>query len=346
MEEKQYYDGTKILSLKDINGNKPEVYVVEGNRIGGKTTFFYHWRIKKFIKKKEKTLWLYRFQSDIDDCADKIFKELKGIWYQNYDMDFKKFSGGRYANLYLNGEHNGYALPLNSSDAIKNMSHVFTDVDCMLFDEFQPESGKYCAGEIRKFNSVHSSIARGQGKQIRHVPVVLIANTVSLLNPYYVALGLSTRIQSKTKYLRGNGYVFERAIVESAKKAQSESAFNQAFSSDSYNAYAQEGVYLLDKARGIKKLKGRRRYLATIYYGDGGFSVCYGEEDGLLYLCGSCDQSFPLKISLCPRDMENNTRLKSMYKRHIDVWRTFFEMGRMRFEGLLEKECAMDLLSY
>ena len=36
----QYYDGTKLLSLMDINGNKPEIYICTTNRTGGKTTYF------------------------------------------------------------------------------------------------------------------------------------------------------------------------------------------------------------------------------------------------------------------------------------------------------------------
>ena len=32
MENKTYYDGTKLLSLKDINGNTPELYICTSNR--------------------------------------------------------------------------------------------------------------------------------------------------------------------------------------------------------------------------------------------------------------------------------------------------------------------------
>ena len=35
-----YYDGTKLLSLPDANGNKPEIVVCVSNRSAGKTTFF------------------------------------------------------------------------------------------------------------------------------------------------------------------------------------------------------------------------------------------------------------------------------------------------------------------
>ena len=36
----KYYDGTKLLSMLDLNGNKPEIYMCTTNRTGGKTTYF------------------------------------------------------------------------------------------------------------------------------------------------------------------------------------------------------------------------------------------------------------------------------------------------------------------
>lgn len=35
-----YYDGTKLLSMKDLNGREPELFMVTTNRTGGKTTWF------------------------------------------------------------------------------------------------------------------------------------------------------------------------------------------------------------------------------------------------------------------------------------------------------------------
>ena len=45
-----YYDGTKLLSLKDINGNVPEIYICTTNRTGGKTTYFGRLVVISFFK--------------------------------------------------------------------------------------------------------------------------------------------------------------------------------------------------------------------------------------------------------------------------------------------------------
>ena len=52
--KQEYYDGTKLLSLSDINGDKPELYLCTTNRTGGKTTYFGRYCVNRFIKHGEK----------------------------------------------------------------------------------------------------------------------------------------------------------------------------------------------------------------------------------------------------------------------------------------------------
>ena len=52
-----YYDGTKLLSLSDIDGNKPEIYMVTTNRTGGKTTYFGRMFINAFKKGAKNSLY-------------------------------------------------------------------------------------------------------------------------------------------------------------------------------------------------------------------------------------------------------------------------------------------------
>ena len=50
----EYYDGTKLLSLLDLDKRKPEIYMVTTNKTGGKTTYFSRLLVNRFIKKKDK----------------------------------------------------------------------------------------------------------------------------------------------------------------------------------------------------------------------------------------------------------------------------------------------------
>ena len=56
-----YYDGTKLLSMKDLNGKTPELYLCTTNRTGGKTTYFGRLVVNRFIKHGKKFALLYRY---------------------------------------------------------------------------------------------------------------------------------------------------------------------------------------------------------------------------------------------------------------------------------------------
>ena len=45
-----YYDGTKLLSMKDLNGETPEIFICTANRTAGKTTYFGRLLVNRFKK--------------------------------------------------------------------------------------------------------------------------------------------------------------------------------------------------------------------------------------------------------------------------------------------------------
>ena len=71
-----FYDGTKLLSLSDINGNKPEIYICTSNRSAGKTTYFGRYCVNRWIKYGEKFCLIYRYNYELDDCAEKFYKDI------------------------------------------------------------------------------------------------------------------------------------------------------------------------------------------------------------------------------------------------------------------------------
>ena len=155
------YDGTKLLSMLDICGNKPEIYMCTTNRTGGKTTYFGRLCINRFLDKNEKFGLLYRYNYELDDIADKFYKDLGSLFFPSYTMASKRRAKGTFQELFLNEKSCGYALSLNNADQIKKYSHLFSDIQRMIFDEFQSETNHYCDNETKKFISIHTSIARG-----------------------------------------------------------------------------------------------------------------------------------------------------------------------------------------
>ena len=341
-----YYDGTKLLSMTDIEGNKPELFLCTTNRTGGKTTWFTRFLIKKFLEKAGKFAVLYRFNYELDDCADKIFKDVQGLFFPNYQMKAEKRGRGAYAELFLNEKSCGYALTLNAADQIKKYSHLLCDTERMFMDEFQSETNNYCKGELSKFISIHTSLARGQGEQTKYLPVYMAANPVSLLNPYYVGLNVCSRLTDKARFVRGRGYVIEQGFVESASEAQKESGFNKAFSDNKYVAYAHENVYLNDSKTFIEKVSGYGKYLATLKYEGRTYGIVEHLEQGIIYCTNKADLSFPYKITVSTSDHNVNYVMLKSNDLFLMRMRYYFEKGCFRFKDLRCKEAILKALSY
>lgn len=342
----KYYDGTKLLSMLDLNGKKPEIYMCTTNRTGGKTTYFGRLCVNRFLDKGEKFGLIYRYNYELDDVADKFFKDLKGLFFPDKTMTAKKRAKGIFQELFINDKSCGYAIALNSSDSIKKYSHLFSDITRMLFDEFQSESNHYCSDEITKFLSVHTSIARGQGEQVRYVPVFMLANQVSIINPYYVAMGICNRLNSETKFLRGDGYVLEQGFIESASNSQKDSGFNRAFKENTYVAYSSENVYLNDNYSFIEKPTGKSRYICTLKYKGNDFGVKEFAESGFIYCDDKPDSTFPMKITVTTDDHSINYVMLKRNDFFLSNLRYLFERGCFRFKDMRCKEAILNALSY
>lgn len=341
-----WYDGTKLLSLSDINGGKPELYLCTTNRTGGKTTYFSRLCVNRFIKNKEKFALIYRYNYELDDCGDKFYKDISSLFFKGTTMTSKRRASGIFHELFIDDIPCGYALSLNSADQLKKYSHLFSDVSRMMFDEFQSETNHYCKDEIRKFLSIHTSVARGQGEAVRYVPVYMIGNPVSIINPYYVELGISERLRTDTAFLKGDGFVLEQGYVESASVAQKNSGINRAFARNSYVAYSSQSVYLNDNKAFVGIPQGVGRYIATLKYGNNMFAIREYEEEGVLYCDDRPDTTFPNKLTVTTNDHEINYVMLKRNDFFLNNLRYFFEKGAFRFKDLRCKEAVLKALSY
>lgn len=342
----KYYDGTKLLSMRDINGNIPEIYMCTTNRTGGKTTYFNRLALNRFIKNKDKFILIKRFNGEIKGSANAFFKDISGLFFRGHEMDETIDKEYGYGILAFDGNPCGYVMALNTADKIKKISHFFSDAKYMLFDEFQSETNHYCPDEVTKFISLHTSVARGQGEQVRYVPVYMISNPVTLLNPYYSAMDISYRLKANTKFLRGNGFVLENGYVASAAEAQKASGFNAAFANHKYVAYSSEGVYLNDSFAFIEKMKGKGRYICTIKYKNESFGLYEFTDQGIVYCSRKYNPECTTRLAITTIDHEINYVMLQRYEFMIAQLRVLFEKGCFRFADILCKEVIMKMLSY
>lgn len=346
MGDNIYYDGTKLLSMKDINGDTPEIYICTSNRSAGKTTYFSRLCVNRYKDKGEKFCLIYRFNYELDNCAEKFFKDIQGLFFREDEMTSKRQAAGSYHELFLNGDSCGYAISLNNADQLKKYSHFLSDTCRMMFDEFQSETGKYCSKEIEKLLSVHTSIARGRHKQVRYVPIYMISNPVSIINPYYSALGISSRLKTDTKFLKGEGFVLEQGFNESASKANKDSAFNRAFADNLYVQYASENIYLNDNLSFIDKPKSNGSYICTLKCDGNFYAVREYSTEGIVYCDNHADMTYPIKIAVTTDDHQINYVMLKKNDMFLKILKEYFIKGAFRFKDLKCKEAVLKAISF
>ena len=351
--ETQFYDGTKLLSMKDINGNTPEIFMCTSNRNAGKTTYFERLEVNRFLKNGSKFGVLYRFNYELDDCASQFFGEIQSLFFPNYEMFSEKRAKGVYHELFLRNkitdvkESCGYALALNNADVIKRKSHLLNDITSIFFDEFQSETNHYCDGEVKKFLSIHKSLARGGGKQVKYLPVYMVSNAISLINPYYVEMNISSRLTDEVNFLKGNGFVLECNFNESASESIKSSGVSQAFANNKYIAYSSENVYLNDNKTFIEEAPNTRcRYLATLRYEGRNYALKEYRDSGIIYCDDRPDMTFANRLSVTLDDHTINYVMLKNNDLFISNLRYFFQHGCFRFKDLKCKEVLLKCIAY
>ncbi len=342
----KYYDGTKLLSLMDINGQKPEIYMSTSNRSAGKTTYFNKMLVNRFKKNGDKFILIYRFNYELTECAPKFFKEIGNLFFKGDEMTEKKHANGIFVELFLNEKSCGYCISLNFADQLKKYSHLFADASAMLFDEFQSETNHYCPNEVEKLLSIHTSIARGGGEQVKYMPVYMISNAVSIINPYYMAMNIADRLQKETRYLRGDGWVLEQGFYDEVSKKQTESAFNRAFAGAKYVQYASENVYLLDKACLIEKMQGKSDYIATVLMDGKHYAIRNFIDRGILYIDNSADETYKIKFTIVPNEQNEGYELLTTADFLFFTLKSYFLKGKVRFKNQECKSVFFTLLKF
>ena len=324
-----FYDGNKLLSLKDKNGKPPEIFMCCGNRTAGKTFFFKRWLVRRALKYGERFVVFVRCIDDVPNTYMGFWADIGPLFFEGKDMSQEPLLHGKAALLLINKTPVGYVIALNDPERIKRNSALFADAQRGFFDEFQSETCKYIPNEIKKFNSIRLSIARGgaTGKHARYFPVYMCSNMVTTFNPYYETLGVLP--DSRTKFMRGAGWVLEQTFNEEAARAITH---NFSTLSKDELAYATRNEYLLDSNTFVEKIPGRK-HCACIIRKDGKKYGIWETQAGIYYVSAKLIGNTPFVFALDNADHDETSLFISKNMPIAKFMRKAYDMGRMRFEN-------------
>jgi hypothetical protein len=194
--------------------------------------------------------------------------------------------------------------------------------------------------------SIHTSLARGGGEQVRYLPVYMISNAVSIINPYYLSLGIADRLKTDTNYLRGDGFVVEQGFYQNVAEQQKASGFNRAFKDESYLKYAAQNVYLNDNLNLIEKMQGVSDYIVTIKNNGKFYAVRKFNDTGLFYVDNRADETYPDKIVPNASEQDAGYMLLGRSSVLMAGLRMAFEKGYVRFRNQECKSVFFNMMRY
>lgn len=249
MKNNIFYSSRDILSYKRLYN------FIMGVRGHGKTYDTTRRLIKAGIENKRVTfVVLVRYKEDIIAIKDNWWQIVEHLF-----PEYKFSSLGKviYASNEIEKIAIGEFVALTEYVRAKKVPRPY--IKYIVFDECLNEDNDYLPNEINKFLSVCDSIIRNRDD----VRVFLIANTISIINPYFDYFGL-TKFQNRfTKGLHNS--ILEFTDSDEFKQYRKSTKFGSSIDGTDYAKFSIKGEFMLDDTTNvITNPKGTYKYLYNI----------------------------------------------------------------------------------
>lgn len=311
--------------------------MVLSNRGGGKTFDCTRWAIDDFKKKKAQTMWVRRYQTEVDTMLEngKFFDAVREF----YPNDELKIEGGL---GYVNGEVAIYFVALSTSRQLK--SNNYPNVNKIIFDEFIIDKGRvtYLKSEVEVFLDLYETVARMRD----NVRAVLLANSISIVNPYFLFWNIKP---NTNKRFTVQGQVCVELFTDSDFiTMKKQTRFGQLVSGTRYGDYAIDNKWLLDNDTFIQSKTPTAEFMMGMKY-EGimyGFWVDY--KAGLIFVNKQYDPCSLSLYCLNKNDHEANLLLIKTLGESKRVQRIVFafQNGLLRFQDMQVKNQFYEFIGY
>lgn len=326
-----WYDKQQLLSHNKL------LNMVLSNRGGGKTFHFTRWGIDDFKKNGKQTVWVRRYQTEIDEMLmnGKFFDAVRE-YYPNDKLEIEGSLGK------VNGEVAFYFIALSTSRQLK--SNNYPNVNKIIYDEFIIDKGRvtYLKNEVEVFLDLIETVARLRDD----VRCVLLANSVTVVNPYFHFWDI--KVDTSRRFtIKGQVCVelfTDQTFIEAKKKTR----FGQLVQNTRYSDYAIENKWLLDNDTFIEDKTPKAEFMLGMKYNGVmyGFWVDYNE--GLIFVNRQYDPSSYSLYCLTKDDHEANLLLIKSLADSKRVQRIVFAFrsGLLRFSDMTVKNQFYEFIGY
>lgn len=343
MVDSLYYTGSKF----DIGNDNYFLYMCEGQRGRGKTTFWLQRFVNRYFETGSRFIYLRRSEVEMELALEKgLFNCCKGVpEYREFWYKYPK-TETRNGNIYLIDTNNdkhlvGYYITLNN---VKGIS--IEDADTLLFDEYVAISrSKYKGGdsglhEPELFLRLADTLFR-----YRKFWCVLLGNRDTPSNPYNECWKVPFNINLYKNKARGVWYEYDFSEATAERKAKT--VLGIISSGTSYSDYSM-GLKSLDEVDesliDIKPTHATQVYNVKIF---GKLMTMWSDKlNGVLYATTDCKYNASCgTICVSNSDMTINTDFIKYDGVFVEVMKNFYGQGKMRFNNQETASLFLTMLS-
>jgi hypothetical protein len=321
-----YYSFNRILSF-----NAKYNFVV-GGRGFGKTYGAKVRAISDALENGNQFIYLRRYKTEVVASKNTFFADIVDKFE---DWDFRVQGDEAQASHVSTRDEKkrpwmtiGYFIALSTAQTRKSVA--FPKVKTIIFDEFIIETGSlhYLPNEFNVFNNFYSTVDRWKDK----TRVFFLANSVSIMNPYFQALDIEPDSGSDM-VTKSNGFVAAH-FPDSSKFASGvfETVFGKFIKGTEYAEYAvgnkfadNHGALLADKTSNAK-------YEFSLECKNGTFSVWFDRDQGEYYIQEKLPKQ-QLVFTLLAERMTEHKYLMTFSDRPLASLRTAFRQGKVTFKN-------------
>ena len=222
----------------------------------------------------------------------------------------------------------GYFISLASAQATKSVA--FPKVTYILFDEFIIEKGAihYLPNEVHVFNNFYSTVDRWKDK----TRVLFLANSVSIMNPYFVSYKIEPTAEFVTK---ADGFIAVHFADDDMFKSQvMETKFGKFIAGTEYAEFAVNSVFADNHQFLVARKNANAKYMCTIETESGEFSVWLDNVNiPMTYFVQEGRPKEENIWTLDPAKMAEGKTFVLYTDKQMQAMRTAFSRGHVLFDG-------------
>lgn len=258
-----------------------------GVRGGGKTMNTLIKFIELYEKGKGQFVYMRRRAVDLDDACSgtkaggDLFADIRAHGYfPGVELKAVADKSGGY-NLYYNDKIMGYGRALSTA----RRSTSLPEVKRMMYDEFLIDDtnghDRYLnsGNEMFLFNNFYETVARG-----RDIPVFFLGNAFSMVNPYFIELGIRIESPENNKIYKGKSWTVVFWKDEEYLANREKTQFYQATRDTGFNEHAFGNTFYLDKKDFVRKRSKDSEHQFSVVYLGKTYGVWVNWEKGEYYV--------------------------------------------------------------